>query len=103
MGLLFSTPTNHILIGFLSAVAIAAAWRGTHLFRLVLRGKSRSERPLWLTRGIRAEIVSTAAIILALGIWFELRWLVIFGVIFLLEELYETGFVILAIRYAKSS
>ena len=101
MEIFFNTPNNHILIGFLAAVAVATAWRGTHLFRLVLRGENHPNRPLWLTRGIRAEITSTAATILAVGIWFEIRWLVVFGIIFLLEELYETGFVILAIRYTK--
>lgn len=101
MDFLYAPPASVVLIVILPAVAVATAWRGTNHFQRVFRHSNHPERSLWLVRGIRAEITSTATAILAFAIVYEYRWLAIFAIIFLLEELYETGVVILAIRYTK--
>ncbi len=101
MGFPYEPPISVVLIAFLSVIALATAWRGTHLFQRVFRHANHPERSLWLVRGIRAEITSTATAVLAFAIVYEYRWLAIFGIIFLLEELYETSVVILVLRYAK--
>ena len=52
-------------------------------------------------RGIRGIAVGVAAIALAGGLLLEQRWLVAFGVVFLLEEVYETGVVAGVLRSAE--
>ncbi|HET7853994.1 MAG TPA: hypothetical protein VFM04_06025 [Candidatus Methylomirabilis sp.] len=89
---------NHILATLFSVLAVGAAWRGARLF---LRGVREADHPsasLWVVRGIRAVIVTVAMGAFAGGLLYNQGWLLIFGVVFLGEELYETGFVSLALR-----
>jgi hypothetical protein len=81
--------------------ALAGAWaggRGVGLLRRGLRSADDPRAPLWVIRGIRGIVVAVSAAALAGGILFEQTWLLVFGAIFLAEELYETGVVALVLR-----
>lgn len=61
-----------------------------------MRGLQDADHPcasLWLVRGIRGVIVTVAMGAFAGGLLYNYNqgWLLIFGAIFLGEELYETG------------
>jgi hypothetical protein len=71
--------------------------------RLAVRALGRADDPassLWIIRGIRGLVVAVAAWALAGGLVFEQTWLLVFGGVFLAEELYETGVVIAILRRA---
>jgi hypothetical protein len=56
-----------------------------------------------LIRGLRGIAVAVGTAALAAGVLLEQRWLLVFGAVFLLEELYETGVVVLVLRAARRS
>ncbi len=93
MEFIFEPPANLILAALLSAVAVASAWRGTRLFLKGLRNPDLPSGPLWVVRGIRGWIVALAG-----GVLYYEAWPLIIGLIFLGEELLETGVVSLALR-----
>ena len=98
MVVICAPPMNLLLamLGFLTAVV--AAWRGS---RLLARGLRRTDHPagtLWVVRGIRGVIVAIGLAALSGGLLLANKGLLVFGVIFLGEELYETGVVLLALR-----
>jgi len=98
MDFFFQPPTKHLLAALFLMVAVGSAWRGTRLF---LRGLGRADHPcgaLWVVRGIRGGIVAVATGAFATGLLYAETWLLIFGAIFLGEELYETGVMSLALR-----
>jgi hypothetical protein len=92
-------PPMHLLLamlGFLTAAV--AAWRGS---QLLLRGLRQVDHPvstLWVVRGIRGVIVGIGLAALSGGLLLGNKGLLAFGLIFLGEELYETGVVLLALR-----
>jgi hypothetical protein len=47
--------------------------------------------PLRAVRGIRGVVIGAAAWALAAGLLLEQPWLLVFGAVFLAEELYETA------------
>ena len=98
MEFIYESPANLILAALFSTVAVGAARRGRRLFLQGLRAPKHPSRALWIVRGIRAGILALAMGILAGGVLYANKWLLIFGVIFLAEELYETGVVIWALR-----
>jgi hypothetical protein len=93
------TPPMNLLLampGFL--MAVGAAWRGA---QLLVRGLRQADHPagaLWVVRGIRGVIVAIGLAALSGGVLLASKGLLVFGVIFLGEELYETGVVLLALR-----
>jgi hypothetical protein len=95
------------MLGWLAvSVALAGAWAGVRGFRLLVRGLQHADddrASLDVIRGIRGVVVAVGTAALAGGSLFEQRWLLAFGGVFLLEELYETGVVILILRYALPS
>ena len=82
----------------LVVAAIRPAWKGARLIGRALRETDDPESSLWLIRGIRGVVVAIGVVALAAGLGFDQRWLVAFGVVFLAEELYETGVVALVLR-----
>jgi hypothetical protein len=87
-------------------VALAGAVAGGRGVRLVARALRDADDPgasLTLIRGIRGVVVAVATGALAAGTLFDQVWLLVFGAIFLAEELYETGVVALVLRADAAS
>jgi hypothetical protein len=81
--------------------ALGGAWAGGRGVRLLvrgLRGADDPSAPLWVIRGIRGIVVAVAAAALTGGMLFGQTWLLVFGAVFLAEELYETGVIALVLR-----
>lgn len=91
-------PTNLILAALFLLVAVGSAWQGTPLLVRGLREADHPSGSLWVVRGIRGGIVALAMGALAGGVLLAHRGLLLFGVLFLSAELYETGRVLLALR-----
>ena len=89
-----------------AALAVGGACAATHGARLILRalrGADEASSSLTLIRGIRGLVVGVAAWALAGGILFAQTWLLVFGGVFLAEELYETGVVALILRRSSAT
>ena len=87
------------------AVLAGGAWAAAHGARLVARAVRHADEAassLWLIRGIRGVVIGIAAWALAAGLLFAQTWLLAFGAIFLAEELYETGVVMLILRRSSA-
>jgi hypothetical protein len=98
MGHLYEPPLNQIVAALLALVGLFAAVRGG---RQVVRGVRHAE-PLPLVQGIRGCVVAVVAGTSALGLLAAQTGLLVFGTIFLGEELYETGVLIAIIRSARA-
>jgi hypothetical protein len=94
-------PLNLLLAGLCFLMAVAAAWRGAHGLVKGLREADRPSGALWVVRGIRGVIVAVSMVALSGGVLWASTGLLAFGVIFLGEELYETGVVLLALRVGQ--
>jgi hypothetical protein len=84
--------------------ALAGLWAGIRGLMLLRRGLAHAEEDrssLDVIRGIRGIAVAVGTAALASGVLLDQRWLLAFGVVFLLEELYETGVVALVLRAAR--
>ena len=76
----------------------SASFRGVRLLARGLRCADDPAASLWLVRGIRGIVVAVGATALAGGMLFGQDWLLVFGAVFLAEELYETGVLALILR-----
>ena len=54
-------------------------------------------------RGIRGLVIGVAAWAFAAGLLLEQTWLLVFGAVFLAEELYETGVLLLVLAMADDA
>ncbi len=54
-------------------------------------------------RGIRGVVIGVAAWALAAGLLLAQVWLLVFGAVFLAEELYETGVLLLVLTMADDA
>ena len=89
-----------------AALALAGAGTAVHGARLVLRSLRRADEPsssLTLIRGIRGLVVGVAAWAIAGGMLLAQTWLLVFGGVFLAEELYETGVVAFILRRSSAT
>jgi hypothetical protein len=89
-----------------AALAAGGACAAAHGARLILRALRRADEPsssLTLIRGIRGLVVGVALWALAGGVVFAQTWLLVFGGVFLAEELYETGIVALILRRSSAT
>jgi hypothetical protein len=89
----------HVLpAALLWVLAAGALWHG---MRRLARGLGALDHPasaLRVVRGTRGVIVAVSLAALGAGVLFASPGLLVFGGIFLGEELYETGVVLLALR-----
>jgi hypothetical protein len=96
-----------VIVFVIAAVlAVAGACAAAHGARLTARALRRADEPsssLTLIRGIRGLVVGVAAWALAGGMLFAQTWPLVFGGVFLVEELYETGVVALILRRASAT
>jgi hypothetical protein len=95
------------VIAFVVAVALSAggacaAAHGAVLIARAVRRADEAASSVWLVRGIRGLVVAVAAWALAAGMLFAQTWLLVFGGVFLAEELYETGVVVLIVRRSSA-
>jgi len=74
---------------------------GASLLARGLRCADDESASLWIIRGIRGTAVAIGAGALAGGLLYAQMWLLVFGVIFLAEELYETGAIALVLRAGR--
>jgi len=82
-------------IGVLAVViAVSVGWRGLCQLRRGLRESASLE----LVRGIRALVTAAAVAVFALALLSGERGLLAFAAVFLAEELYETGVLVLILR-----
>jgi hypothetical protein len=90
-----------LIVTLLSFLAIAAAWRGV---RLLVKGIAEADHPSGPTqvvRGLRGLAVAVGLGALCGGVLLAHPGLVAFGAIFLAEEIYETGFLLLILRAGR--
>ena len=67
-----------------------------------LRAIDHAASPLRVVRGLRGVIVAVSLVALGGGMLFTSTGLLVCGLIFLGEELYETGVILLALRAGKA-
>jgi hypothetical protein len=82
-------------------LAVGGGWalvRGARHLALGLREAGDGSSSLRVIRGIRGVVVAVGLWALAGGVLLGQTWLLVFGAVFLAEELYETGVVVLVLR-----
>src|SRR2546425_6016622 len=89
---------NLLLATLLLPLAVGAAWHGARLLAKGIREADDPSGPVFVVRGIRAVAVAAGVAALGGGVLFAHTGLLAFGAIFLGEELYETGVVLLTLR-----
>jgi hypothetical protein len=82
-------------------LVLAAAWRGGRLLVKGIREADLPSGPTHVVRGLRSLAVAVGLAALSGGLLLAHAWLVVFGAIFLAEELYETGFLLLILRAGR--
>jgi hypothetical protein len=98
MGVNCDPPMNLILAVLCFLMAVGSAWRGARLLGQGLRQAGHPCGALWVVRGLRAVIIAIGIAALGGGVLLASKGLLVFGALFLGEELYETGVVLLALR-----
>jgi hypothetical protein len=87
-----------ILAALLWVLAAGALWHGMGRLTTGLGDLAHPASALRVVRGIRGVIVAVSMAALGGGVLFASPGLLVCGLIFLGEELYETGVVLLALR-----
>jgi hypothetical protein len=91
--------TGWLVSGLLVFAGVLFAVRG---MRRLLRGL-RHGRSLELARGLRSCVTALAFGIFATGLLTGLNGVLVLGVVFLAEELYETGLLIAIVRSGEKA
>jgi hypothetical protein len=89
------------LVVLAAFAGVCAGGRGVVLLTRGILRADDERSSLWVIRGIRGIALAVGTTALAAGILLEETWLLAFGAVFLLEELYETGIVALVLRHAR--
>lgn len=88
------------------ALGLAAALMfrgGFALLAAGLRDPDHPDQSLRVVRGLRRGIIAIGLLFLAGGFYWNITWPFIFAAVFLGEELFETGIMILALRLGKKT
>jgi hypothetical protein len=89
----------HTMLGILLWLLSAGAlWQGMRHLMTGLREIDHPASALRVVRGLRGVIVAVSLASLGGGVLFTSTGFLVFGLIFLGEELYETGVLLLALR-----
>lgn len=98
MGIFFETPIGGHVAILLAGGASVALGLCVHRFRMAYRLAGQYECAIWFVRGIRCLIIALTAAAWSAGLYWRQGWLLIIGLVILVQELYE-GFVLsLALR-----
>ncbi len=95
----FDVSSLSVVLLLLSALL---AWHGLGLLGRLWRQREHSDAPFWLVRGGRGLILSAGLCCVATGLLCSARGLLWFGLAFVAEEFYETGMVLLVLRWGRS-
>jgi hypothetical protein len=95
---IYESPMILMLTALFFLIAVGSAWRGAQLLVKGIRQATHPSGSLWVVRGMRGVIVAVGVGALSGGVLFASKGLLVFGAIFLGEELYETGVLLLALR-----
>jgi hypothetical protein len=96
---MYEPPIGQIIAGLAVLIGISSAVRGA---RRLARGL-RHAASLDVIRGIRGFVIAFAAAAFAIGVLSAERGFLVFGAIFLGEELYETGILAAIVRVGERS
>jgi hypothetical protein len=103
MAFVYEPPVNLMLATLFFLIAVGSAWRGARLLGQGICQAAHPSGSLWLVRGIRGVIIAVGMGALSGGVLLASKGLLVFGAIFLGEELYETGVVLLALRAGRKA
>ena len=101
MRVIADLPIYVMLAALLWLLAAGALWRGMRRLVTGLRAIDHPASALQVVRGLRGLILAVSLAALGGGMLCASTGLLVFGVIFLGEELYETGVVLLALRAGR--
>ena len=91
-------PRVRMILAAMAALAVLLAlWHGRRQLRLA-RPTSDAPSSLALVRGIRALILGAGCAAILAGLLTHTSWPILFGLVFIGEELLETGVMLLALR-----
>ena len=99
----FESPQDRILAAVLLVLAIWMLIRGNRLVAQGLRNPGHPRQTLWVVRGFRRGISAIATAFFAGGFYFHETWPLIFGAVFLGEELLETGIMIFVLKKGEKA
>ncbi len=95
MDWVLQSPYNLVFADICFALAAWALVRGVKNFR---RGYGSDDGSLEVVRGVRGGILFAGLTFIGCGLALEVSWPVWFGLVFLFEEIIETGIMVLALR-----
>lgn len=90
-----------IWIDILLVAAAIFGVRGMRTFMSAMRNRSEKDAPMKFYRGARGVISAIALVTIAAGLWFDSHGLLLFGIVFLAEELYETLMAESVVRWGR--
>ncbi len=99
----FQSSQDRILAAVLLVLATWMFARGIRLVAKGFRNPDHPQQTLRVVRGFRRGITAIATAFFAGGLYFHATWPLIFGAVFLGEELLETGIMILALKKAEKA
>jgi len=94
----FVPSATTLIVTLAVLLGAGAGARGLRLLARGLRHDDDPDAPLWIVRGLRGVIVGLCMGALSAGVVFEQLWLIVFGAVWLAEEIYETGVLALILR-----
>ena len=90
-------PAPYLLAALCAPLAVWLELRSWRLCSLSLRSPGHEDQSRWLIQGIRSGILAIGFACFAVGLWrFSAPWL-LFGAVFLAEEIIETAIMLAAL------
>ena len=100
--LLSMTPIRQILVILLLIIAFIFARYCVRYFRMIVGKEGHADRPMAIVRGLRGLVISLTTLAWAAGIYWEEGWLLIIGLVILVQEMYEMGVLSMILRYGET-
>ena len=90
-----------VWVDLLIVAAAIFGYRGMRTVVSALRRMDDDDAPEAFYRGARGVVSAIGLLALAAGIWFDSRGMLLFGIVFLAEELYETLMAESVVRWGR--